>query len=94
MTARLRFFVFTKWSALALLLALVLFAPLAAFAATPTPIPPTETLVPLFIPINPLMVSTNSWLQTFAPIVSIGLGIGLALAVLGYVGNMIRSAFR
>lgn len=53
-----------------------------------------ETLVPLVIPINPIMIATNNWLLTFAPIAAIGIGIGLALAVLGYIGKMIQSAFR
>jgi hypothetical protein len=52
-----------------------------------------ETPVPLDIPINDIMVSTNSWLTTFAPIAAIGIGISIALAVLGYLGKMIKSAF-
>lgn len=52
-----------------------------------------ETPVPLDIPINDIMESTNSWLTTFAPIAAIGIGISIALAVLGYLGKMIKSAF-
>lgn len=52
-----------------------------------------ETPVPLDIPINDIMISTNSWLTTFAPIAAIGIGISIALAVLGYLGKMIKSAF-
>lgn len=52
-----------------------------------------ETPVPLDIPINDIMTSTNSWLTTFAPIAAIGIGISIALAVLGYLGKMIKSAF-
>jgi len=36
---------------------------------------------------------TNSWMATFAPVAAIGIGISIALAVLGYLGKMIKSAF-
>jgi predicted CDP-diglyceride synthetase/phosphatidate cytidylyltransferase len=48
----------------------------------------------LNIPTDVLFTSTNSWLTTFAPIAAIGIGITIALAVLGYLGKMIVSAFR
>lgn len=54
----------------------------------------TETLVPLNIPINPILNQTNTWMNTFAPISAIGIGISLAIAILGYISLMIRSAFR
>lgn len=78
----------------AALVGIALLAPGAlAHAATPTPIPPTATMVPIDIPINTLMESANNWLTTFAPIAAIGIGISIALAVLGYLGHMIKSAF-
>lgn len=65
-----------------------------AFAQTNTPVPPTATPVPLTIPTGLIFSETNNWLDTFAPIAAIGIGISIALAVLGYLGKMIVSAFR
>lgn len=53
-----------------------------------------QTPVPLEIPVDVIFTETNTWLATFAPIAAIGIGIGIALAVLGYLGNMIKGAFR
>lgn len=53
-----------------------------------------ETPVPLDIPVNEVFTSTNSWMATFAPIAAIGIGIAVALAILGYLGKMIVSAFK
>lgn len=65
-----------------------------SYAQTSTPVPPTATpIATLDIPINTIMIGTNSWLATFAPIAAIGIGISIALAVLGYLGKMIKSAF-
>jgi hypothetical protein len=52
-----------------------------------------QTPVPLNIPVNQIFTETNSWMATFAPIAAIGIGISIALAILGYLGKMIRSAF-
>ena len=77
--------------ALMLLILLIQVAPL--FAQTATPIPPTATPVRLNVPTNVIFTETNSWMSTFAPIAAIGIGISIALAVLGYLGKMIKSAF-
>jgi hypothetical protein len=53
-----------------------------------------STPVPLQIPTGVIFSETNNWLTTFAPIAAIGIGITIALAVLGYLGKMIVSAFR
>ena len=53
-----------------------------------------STPVPLNIPVNTIFSETNSWMQTFAPIAAIGIGITVALAVLGYLGKMIAGAFK
>jgi hypothetical protein len=53
-----------------------------------------STPVPLEIPTGVIFSETNNWLTTFAPIAAIGIGITIALAVLGYLGKMIVSAFR
>lgn len=63
------------------------------YAVTPTPIPPTATPIPLTIPTNVIFDSTNNWMGTFAPIVAIGIGISVAIAILGYLGKIIKSAF-
>lgn len=74
----------------ALVLAALVFSMLAhsavSFAQTATP-------VPLNIPTDVIFTQTNSWMSTFAPIAAIGIGISIALAVLGYLGKMIKSAF-
>lgn len=48
----------------------------------------------LEIPVEEIFTSTNDWMQTFAPIAAIGIGITIALAVLGYLGKMIAGAFK
>lgn len=53
-----------------------------------------QTPVPLEIPTSVIFEETNNWLATFAPIAAIGIGIAIALAVLGYLGKMITSAFK
>jgi hypothetical protein len=62
-------------------------SPYVSFAQNATP-------VPLNIPVNAIFTETNNWMETFAPIAAIGIGITLALAVLGYIGKIIASAFR
>ncbi len=51
------------------------------------------TAVPLDIPIDQVFASTNDWMTTFAPVAAIGIGITIALAVFGYLGKAIASAF-
>jgi len=79
-----------KNGATALLLAVLVFSMLAhstvSFAQSATP-------VPLNIPTGVIFEQTNNWMATFAPIAAIGIGISIALAVLGYLGKMIKSAF-
>ena len=53
-----------------------------------------STPVLLEIPTGVIFSETNNWLETFAPIAAIGIGITIALAVLGYLGKMIVSAFK
>ena len=53
-----------------------------------------STPVPLDIPVDVIFSETNNWLGTFAPIAAIGIGITIALAVLGYLGKMIVGAFK
>lgn len=68
---------------------------IAAFVMAVTALPSfAQTAVPLEIPTNVIFSETNNWLETFAPIAAIGIGISIALAVLGYLGKMIVSAFR
>lgn len=53
-----------------------------------------QTQVPLEIPTDVIFTETNTWIETFAPIAAIGIGITVALAVLGYLGKMIAGAFK
>ncbi len=71
----------------AVLVGVMLFAPqMSTLAQDPTP-------VQLDIPIDTVFASTNDWMTTFAPIAAIGIGITIALAVFGYLGKAISSAF-
>jgi hypothetical protein len=77
----------------AVVVMMLVFSIMPAAAQTATPVPTSAPTV-LNIPTDVLFTSTNSWLTTFAPIAAIGIGITIALAVLGYLGKMIVSAFR
>lgn len=57
----------------------------SAFAQTP---------VPIVVPTNQIFTETNNWISTFAPIVAIGAGISIALAILGFIVGEIVKAFR
>jgi hypothetical protein len=50
--------------------------------------------VTLTIDTDPIFTSANTWITTFTPIVAIGIGISIALAILTFVGNKIVQAFR
>jgi hypothetical protein len=52
-----------------------------------------DTPVPLDIPVNPIFVQANIWMGVFAPIVAIGIGIAVSLAILGFIGKQIINAF-
>lgn len=85
----------TRRTVAALMLMVFVFAAATATQAqTATPVPPTATSTPgLTIPVNTVMSSSNDWIERFAPIAAIGIGISIALAILGYLGKMIKSAF-
>lgn len=79
---------------IAAILCAVILAPVlsaAAQTATPTTIPPTAVL--LTVPTAELFAETNTWIGVFAPVAAIGIGIAIALAILGYLGSMIKKAF-
>lgn len=52
-----------------------------------------QTPVPLVVPTNDIFESVNTWLEVFAPIVAIGVGIAIALAILTFIGKQILQAF-
>ncbi|MDX2137937.1 MAG: hypothetical protein SF123_07555 [Chloroflexota bacterium] len=58
-----------------------------AFAQGATP-------VPLNLPINDIMSSTNTWLSALAPVVTPGFAIGIAIAILGFLGAQLLKAFK
>ncbi len=77
-----------SFALVALLVGLLAFANAAGVRAdTPTPYPT------LTIPIDSIFTSTNNWMVTFAPIAAIGIGIALAIKILGYVGKSLGTAF-
>lgn len=53
-----------------------------------------QTPVPLVVPTNEIFSQTNNWMQVFAPVVAIGVGIAIALAILTFIGDEILKAFR
>jgi len=53
-----------------------------------------QTPVPIVVPTNEIFTQTNNWISTFAPIVAIGAGISIALAILGFIVGEIVKAFR
>lgn len=53
-----------------------------------------QTPVPITIPTDVIFTEANNWIEVFAPIAAIGIGISIALAVLGYLGRMIQGAFK
>lgn len=53
-----------------------------------------QAQVTLQIPTDDIFSSINDWIVTFVPVVAIGIGIAAALAILGFVGSEIISAFR
>jgi predicted RND superfamily exporter protein len=50
--------------------------------------------VPIVVDTNQIFSSVNSWIVTFVPIVAIGLGIAIALAILTFIGKQILNAFQ
>jgi len=77
-----------RYGRILLALAVVLVLALPAFAQTATPAPSLE------IPVTTIFDEANSWIQVFAPILAIGIGISIALAILTFVGKQIISAFK
>lgn len=53
-----------------------------------------ETPVPLEIPVNGMFTSANTWMASLGPVLAIGFGITIALALLTLVGGLIVSALK
>lgn len=53
-----------------------------------------STPVPIVVDTNEIFTQTNNWIAIFAPIVAIGIGIAIALAILTFIGNQILKAFK
>lgn len=70
-----------------LVIVAVMFVSATAMAQAPTP-------VPIVVDTNAIFTQTNNWIAVFAPIVAIGVGISIALAILTFIGNQILKAFR
>lgn len=54
----------------------------------------TATPVQLTIPVNEIFNQTNTWMTSLGPVVALGIGISVALAILTFIGKQIISAFR
>jgi hypothetical protein len=68
-----------------ILFAVMLAVTVPAFAQTP---------VPIVVNTNDIFTQTNSWITVFSPILAIGIGISIALAILTFIGAQILKAFR
>jgi hypothetical protein len=53
-----------------------------------------ETPVPIVVDTNEIFTQTNTWIEVFLPIIAIGVGISVALAILTFIGNQIVKAIR
>ncbi len=72
---------------LAVMLAMLALNVTAAFAQDATPIP-------IEVPTDEIFTQTNNWIAIFAPIVAIGAGISIALAVLNFIVSQIVRSFK
>jgi len=72
---------------------LALFVFLAALAL-PTLAQESTAEPSIEIPINTIFDEANVWIEVFAPILAIGIGISIALAILAFVGKEIVDAFK
>ncbi len=68
-----------------MILAAILAVSVPAFAQTP---------VPIVVDTNEIFTQANNWIEVFAPILAIGIGISIALAILTFIGQQILKAFR
>ncbi len=50
--------------------------------------------VAITVDTDAIFTEVNTWISTFLPIVAIGIGISVALAILTFIGKQIVSAFR
>lgn len=73
---------------------ILLFAVLLAVLLAPVAPTFAQTPVPLVVDTNQIFTSTNTWISTFIPIMAIGIGISVALAILTFIGTQIVKAFR
>lgn len=68
-----------------IIFAAILAISVPAFAQTP---------VPIVVDTNAIFTQANSWITVFAPILAIGIGISIALAILTFIGQQILKAFK
>jgi hypothetical protein len=87
MSNKLRQIVRNKTLLKLLLVVLVLaLSAVSAFAQTPMPT--------LNIPIPDMIASVNQWTPNLAPIVMLGVGASIAMAILLFLGNILLWAFK
>jgi putative Mn2+ efflux pump MntP len=77
--------VYAKRKHIVLMLLIFVLGVVVSFAQTP---------VPIEVDVNEIFISTNSWITVFTPIIAIGVGISIALALLTFIGRQIIGAFR
>ncbi len=54
----------------------------------------SSTPVPIVVDTNPIFQQANNWIEIFGPIIAIGVGISIAIAILTFIGNQIIKAFK
>lgn len=69
-----------------LLFAVLVMGAVSAFAQSTAPT--------INIPVDDIFTQMNQWITVIAPIFAVGIGISLAFAVLGFIGNTLLKAFR
>jgi hypothetical protein len=52
-----------------------------------------QTPVPITVDTNEIFTQTNNWIDVFLPIVAIGAGISIAIAILTFIVKQIVAAF-
>ncbi len=76
------------------LLAILAFAFVFALLATPMMSTMAQSSETIEIDLSPLFLSINTWIPTFLPIIAIGGGIAIAIAIGMWVVNMLISSLK
>ena len=73
---------------------IMLFAVMLALLLAPVAPTFAQSPVPIVVDTNAIFTSANTWIEVFSPIMAIGIGISIALAILTFIGYQIIKAFQ